>query len=236
MASHFGVIGDIHGNFEALARIITRHPDIPFWLCVGDVASASGAYPQPDAPFYFIQGNNESFDRLAAFRSGAESVPNLHFVPNGTAVTTEGLKVAGLGGTFAPTWYETPAESLPVKGKDDKRRHFVRTEVEAAKLLRKVDVLLTHEAPKAFWVDLPSSSSPGRKWRRDVGKEAITEVADALRPRLHCFGHHHTYAHFDRNGIPTVCVDRVNRSYLIVDAQTFAWTVHDTESGEPRQS
>jgi Icc-related predicted phosphoesterase len=228
VAQQFGIIGDVHGNFEALNRILTRHAEIPFWLCVGDLATSAGAYPEPAAPLYFIQGNNESFDRLAGFRSGAESVPNLHFIPNGTAITVSNVKVAGVGGTFAPTWYGTPAASLPVKGKDDKRRHFVREEVNAAKRLRNVDVLLTHEAPKPFWIDLPSSTTPTRKWRRDVGKEAITELADAIRPRLHCFGHHHTHAEFDREGIRTVCVDRVNRSYLLVDVGTFTWSVHPT--------
>jgi Icc-related predicted phosphoesterase len=224
----FGIIGDVHGNFDALARILDRHPDIPFWLCVGDLASQAGAYPAPRKPLYFIQGNNESFDRLAALRAGTESMPNLHFIANGTAVTIGDVTVAGVGGTFAPTWYDTPPAALPVKGKDDKRRHFVREEVEAAKRLRRVDVLLTHEGPKPFWMDLPTSASPSRKWRRDVGKEPIAEVADATKPKLHCFGHHHTHASYDRQGIPTVCVDRVNRSYLLVDTGTFAWSLHQT--------
>ncbi len=86
MSARFGVIGDVHGNFDALTRIIGRHPDIPFWLCVGDVANQAGEYPRPAAPFYFIQGNNESFDRLAALRAGTETIPNLHFIPNGTVV------------------------------------------------------------------------------------------------------------------------------------------------------
>jgi uncharacterized protein len=224
----FGIIGDIHGNFDALRRILARHEDVPFWVCVGDVGSVTGAYPAPAAPFYFVQGNNESFDRLAALRTGAESVPHLHFIPNGTAITLGDIKIAGVGGTFAPTWYDTPAASLPVRGKDDKRRHFVREEVEAAKQLRNVDLLLTHEAPKPFWIDLPSSTSPTRKWRRDVGKEAITELADAIQPRLHCFGHHHTFANFERAGVPTICVDRVSRSYLLVDADTFTWNRQPT--------
>jgi Icc-related predicted phosphoesterase len=222
------VLGDVHGNFDAVTRILARHPEVPFWLCVGDLGSTTGAYPAPPAPLYFVQGNNESFDRLAALRSGAEAIPNLHFIPNGTATAVGGLVVAGVGGTFAPTWYATPASALPVKGKDDKRRHFVREEIEAAKRLQGVDVLLTHEAPTPFWITLPSSTSPTKKWRRDVGKEAITELADSVRPRLHLFGHHHTYADFDRAGIPTICVDRVNRSYLLVDAATMAWTLHDT--------
>jgi uncharacterized protein len=227
-ATRFGIVGDLHGNFAALDRILARHPDVPFWLCVGDVASASGDYPTPAAPLYWIKGNNESFDRIAAFAAGNETVENLHYLPNGTVRRIAPISVAGLGGTFAPTWYDTAAAALPRKGKDDKRRHFVREEVERLKMAGRVDVLLTHEAPKPFWVELPSSHTPARKWRRDVGKAEITEVADALRPRLHCFGHHHVSASFTREGIPTVCVDRVNRSYLLVDAATFAFETHET--------
>jgi Icc-related predicted phosphoesterase len=226
----FGVLGDIHGNFAALDRIIARHGEVPFWLCVGDLASATGAYPQPAAPLYWIKGNNESFDRIAALGQGIEVIPNLHYIPNGTSVSVGALTVAGVGGTFAPTWYDTPAAALPAKPKDDKRRHFVREEIEACKALGGVDVLLTHEAPKPFWIDLPSSAAPAKRWRRDVGKVPIAEVADALQPRLHCFGHHHVHATFTRAGIPTVCVDRVNRSYLLVDTVTCRWAVHPTPS------
>ena len=228
MPFHFGVVGDIHGNFAALDRILSRHPEIPFWLCVGDVASQAGAYPAPAAPLYWIKGNNESFDRIEAMLAGVESVPNLHYLPNGTAVRVGGLNVAGVGGTFAPTWYETPPAQLPHKPKDDKRRHFVREEIEAGKALGHVDVLLTHEAPKPFWINLPSSTAPSKKWRRDVGKAQIADLADALQPRLHCFGHHHVYETFTRAGIPTVCVDRVNRSYLLVDTSTFEWEQRPT--------
>ena len=231
MSSIFGIVGDIHGNFTALDLILRRHPGVPFWLCVGDVASTSGSYPAPAAPLYWIKGNNESFDRIDAFRAGTDRVPNLHYIPNGTVIRLGELTVAGVGGTFAPTWYETPASELPRKPKDDKRRHFVREEIEACQAIGPVDVLLTHEAPKPFWIDLPSSSTPSKRWRRDVGKVAIAALADAVQPRLHCFGHHHVHASFLREGIATVCVDRVNRSYLLVDAATFAWETRPTELG-----
>ena len=224
----FGIVGDIHGNFTALDRVLRRHPEVPFWLCVGDVASTTGAYPTPPAPLYWIKGNNESFDRIDAFVAGRETVANLHYIRNGTAARIGAITVAGVGGTFAPTWYDTAASELPRRPKDDKRRHFVRDEVEACKALGRVDVLLTHEAPKPFWVELPSSTAASKRWRRDVGKVPIAEVADAVQPRLHCFGHHHVQAAFTRAGIPTVCVDRVNRGYLLVNSETFAWAAHAT--------
>ena len=225
MSSLFGILGDIHGNFAAVDTILKRHLEIPFWLCVGDVASASGAYPTPPAPVYFIKGNNENFDVLAAGRLPE----NLHYVPNAEVLRLPGVTVVGVGGTLAPTWYETPAAELPHPKKGtlratelaDKRRHFVREEIDACKTLRGIDVLLTHEAPSPFWIDLPSSSAPSKKWRRDVGKAAISELADALQPRLHVFGHHHVAAESTRRGIATLCADRVNRTYLVVDGSTW---------------
>lgn len=229
----FGALGDIHGNFAALARILERHPELPFWLCVGDVANAAGEYPAPTAPVYFIKGNNENFDAIAA----GDFAPNLHFIPNAEVIRVGGVSVLGLGGTFAPTWYQTRAADLPHPRKGsaratelaDKRRHFVQEEVSACQQREGVDVLLTHEAPSPFWVELPSSTAPTKRWRRDVGKQPIAEAADAVRPRLHLFGHHHTHASFLRAGVPTVCVDRVNRSYLLVDSSTFEWEMRPTE-------
>src|SRR5258706_10570396 len=126
-----GALADIHGNFDAMRRAMDRHPDVPFWLCVGDVASRSGAYPQPPAPMYWIKGNNEDFNRIAAWEEGRDLVPNLHFISNGTARKVGVLTVAGLGGTYAPTWFETIAGKLPHRPSYDKRRHFVREETEA---------------------------------------------------------------------------------------------------------
>lgn len=205
-----GALADVHGNFEAMTRAMTRHAEVPFWLCVGDVASRAGLYPEPVAPMYWIKGNNENFDRIAEWEAGRAAVPNLHFIRNGTAVQAGPLRVAGLGGTFAPTWFDTPAARLPHTPRDDKRRHFVREEAEACGRLRDVDILMTHEAPRPFIV------VGGR--RLDAGKPAINAVLAAMRPRLHLFGHHHRFSETEREGVRSVCIDRVNRSYLLIDA------------------
>ena len=149
--SAIGALADIHGNFDAMRRAIERHPEVPFWLCVGDVASRTGAYPEPPAPVLWIQGNNEDFDRIAAWEAGRDLVANLHFIPNGTSRNVGPLAVAGLGGTFAPTWFDTPASRLPAQDRAMiKRRHFVREEVEACKQMRGIDILMTHEAARPF--------------------------------------------------------------------------------------
>jgi predicted phosphodiesterase len=89
-----GAVADIHGNFEALTAAMDRHPDVPFWLCVGDVTSRTGAYPDPPKPLYWIKGNNENFDRIAAWEAGEAQPRNLHLIRNGTATTVDPLRVA----------------------------------------------------------------------------------------------------------------------------------------------
>ena len=109
---YFGAVGDLHGDFDALDRVMARHPDVAFWVCPGDLAAENGEYPRPRAPLYWIKGNNEDFDFVAAQPAGSGTLPNLHFIPNGVAVRTGGFVLAGLGGTLAPTWYEKPASEL----------------------------------------------------------------------------------------------------------------------------
>jgi Icc-related predicted phosphoesterase len=242
-------------------RAMTRHPEVPLWLCVGDLASRTGVYPEPAAPLYWIKGNNEDFDRIAAWEAGAAAPANLHFIANGTAVDVGPLRVAALGGTFAPTWFGTPAHALPHKKSDDKRRHFVRDEAEACKQMSGIDILLTHEAARPFVVTTGDSAAdeagdasgplpkheaddaaddgfrlrraPVRKPRRiDAGKPAINDVLAAMQPRLHLCGHHHRFAETRREGVPSVCIDRVNRSYLVIDATTLGYTKLDTDTGE----
>jgi hypothetical protein len=227
----FGVVADIHGNFEAMHAAMARHTDVPFWLCVGDLASRAGAYPEPIAPLYWIKGNNDNFDAIESYVNGTLQTPNLHYIPNGTATRIGDLVVAGLGGTYAPSVYETPAASLPRGSgrrakpgelpKDDRRRHFVREEVQACLRLGHADVLLTHEAARPLLVE-PEGAPPGSR-RLFVGKRPINEVLAGLRPRLHLCGHHHRFAAITAEGVPSICVDRISRSYLLVDRDTFEW-------------
>ena len=219
----FGALGDIHGDFASACRVMERHPDVPFWLCVGDLADAEGRYQGLPVPLYWIKGNNEQFDAIEA-----GTLPgNLHYLPNGRSIDLDGLRVAGLGGTFAPSWYDTPAAALPHPRKGsakatelaDKRRHFVREEVEACKALTGVDVLLTHEAPRPYF-----AGSGAR--RNDAGKTAINEVLAAMRPRLHLFGHYHRFTEQSRDGVTSVGLELVGDSYLLIDRRSLEYERH----------
>lgn len=130
--------------------------------------------------------------------------------------------VAGLGGTFAPTWYETRAGDRPHPKKvsakatelADKRRHFVRDEVEACRALADIDIFMTHEAPKPFR-PFPGGRGP------DAGKAQVNEVLAAMQPRLHLFGHHHRFSDQIVEGVRSIGLDLVTRSYLLIDSNAF---------------
>jgi uncharacterized protein len=219
----FGALGDVHGDFDSVRLIMGRHQEIPFWLSVGDIADAEGRYEAFPAPLHFIKGNNEGFDALA----GGQLPANLYYLPNGTLRTVGGVRIAGLGGTFAPSWFDTPASNLPHPRRGtskatelaDKRRHFVREEVDACKEMDRVDVFMSHEAPR-----------PYRVGRMDAGKTPVNEVLASAKPRLHLFGHHHRFSEQDPQGVRSVGLDLVSRSYLIVNSETFAYDVMTTQT------
>lgn len=193
---------------------------------MGDVGTDAGAYPSPSRPFYFIKGNNEEFDVIARLVAGESLGEQLHFVPNGRLLEIDGVRVAGLGGTFAPTWYESAPGDLPFPARparpgsravrDDKRRHFVRAEVEACRALRDVDVFLSHEAPRPYW----AGTGPRRN---DAGKTPVNEVLAAMKPRLHLFGHHHRFTESNRAGVPSIGLPLAADGYLVVDAVHWSW-------------
>jgi uncharacterized protein len=228
----FGALGDIHGDFEAVARIMRLHPEILAWLSVGDVGDDHGEYREAVAPLYWIKGNNEDFSLIDALAHGRVSMTNLHYLPNGTCARVGELSVAALGGTFAPHWYDTAPSALPYPGgslagpdgravRDDKRRHFVRAEVEACERMQGVDVLLTHEAPRPYVLE-------SRRGPFDAGKTPLNEVLVAERPRLHLFGHHHRFTEAVRQQVRSIGLDLVSRSYLLIDSATMMYERLDT--------
>jgi Icc-related predicted phosphoesterase len=217
-----GACGDIHGDFPSVRRIMERHPEVPFWLCVGDVATADGRYEPFPVPLHWIKGNNENFDAVAA----GDLPAGLNYLPNGQLLHLGGLRIVGLGGTFAPTVYQIPADQLPHPRKStpkatelaDRRRHFVRGEVEACQAAGPIDIFLSHEAPRPFRVNRGI----------DAGKTPVNEVLAALKPRLHLFGHHHRFTESTVSGVPSVCLDLVGVSYLLIDPSTLEYQQHSS--------
>ncbi len=229
-----GALGDVHGDFASVGRLMTRHPEVGVWVSVGDLGDGEGRYVSPPAPLHWIKGNNDNLGFVADLASGRRTVANLVYMPNGIPFRVGPIRVVGLGGTFAPTWYERSPSDLPQPrlhregrdgfppmARDDKRRHFLRIEVEACKRLSGIDLFLSHEAARPFHMDV-------RGRRQDVGKTAINEVLAAVRPRMHLSGHHHVFDDDVRQGVRSIGLDPVHVSYLLIDVST--WTYERLET------
>ena len=80
------------------------------------------------------------------------------------------------------------------------------------------DVFLSHEAPRPFPL--------GRV--RDAGKTPVNEVLSAMQPRLHLFGHHHEFTDSIRQGVRSIGLDVVTKSYLLIDSDTLRCERVDT--------
>lgn len=210
------VLGDAHAATPDRRQSLFaayRAADADVALQTGDLM-----YYDLPVPTYFIGGNNEDFDVVEALRHGrlqSSDVSNAVLL-HSTVETVEGLRVAGLSGNYAPTQFEKARDQLY----DDRRRHFVREDVERAKRLDDVDVFLAHEAPHG----LPVTEE------YDVGCEHIDDVLAALEPDLCLVGHHHEHAESEFGPTRVVSLAPAWESYYELDPETLSLTRHDTPS------
>jgi hypothetical protein len=192
-----GVIGDIHGNFDALHKIMVSNHGVTHWFQVGDLGGESLSYPVFPSNFFFIRGNHENWDEIEGLTPS--------FIENGEvrSFSSHGqpFKVAVLGGNYSSRFYSSHRRDLP----GPRRRHFVEEEVTG--LLNygeKVDVLLTHEAAQPFF-----------KGSREMGQPIVTQILKKMRPAMHFFGHHHYFGEFSYDGVPSVGLPYGSGSYLL---------------------
>lgn len=173
------VLGDAHASNpdrRSALRSAYAASDADHALQLGDLE-----YYDLPIPTWFVAGNNEDQDVIAALRAGdpPAAVHNVHLLAS-DAVTVEGLRVAGLSGNFAPTRFEKHRAALS----GDRRRHFVRAGVDRAAALEAVDVFLTHEAPHGV---IETASY-------DAGNQHVDRILRAVEPDLCLVGHHHEHA------------------------------------------
>jgi Icc-related predicted phosphoesterase len=208
------VLGDAHASTTDRRQSLFaayRAADADVALQAGDLM-----YYDLPIPTYFIGGNNEDFDIVEALRHGrieSDDVSNAYLL-HSTAETVDGLRVAGLSGNYAPTQFEKSREQLY----DDRRRHFVREDVERAKQLDDVDVFLAHEAPHG----LPVTEE------YDVGCKHIDDILETLEPDLCLVGHHHEHAETQFGPTHVVSLAPAWESYYELDPDSLSLTRHDT--------
>ncbi|WP_101294557.1 metallophosphoesterase family protein [Halegenticoccus soli] len=208
------VLGDAHADDPEKRRALLaayRDAGEAIALQLGDLLH----YEVP-VPTWFIAGNNEDFDAVEALRRGDAALDGGANRPRllaSTAVDLEGVRVAGLSGNYAPTQYDRPRSELS----GDRRRHFTREDVERAKALDDVDVLLVHEAPHGLL-----------SFGYDPGCEPVDELLSALEPALCLVGHYHRHAEATIGGIRVVSLAPAWERYYVLDPATLALERYET--------
>lgn len=206
-------LGDAHAVDQEHRRSLLaayRESDEDVAIQVGDLM-----YYDLPRDTYFIGGNNEDFDVIDALRHGrieSTGVQNVHLLAS-TAATVEGVRIGGLTGNYAPSQYHKPRTQLS----DERRRHFVREDVERAKRLTDVEVFLSHEVPHGTPVEEDY----------DVGCTSIDDILQTLEPDLCLAGHHHEHTESTFGPTRVITLDPVWESYYHLDPDTLELTRYE---------
>ncbi|MGY3567962.1 metallophosphoesterase family protein [Sinomonas sp. RB5] len=207
--ARFAVLGDLHGNVMAarLAAKAMRAAGLQVMLQVGDcgllwpdmgrqkmVRRLDSFMEQSSAQFYWIDGNHDAHPSLRELPLQADGsrrlTDRLTYLPRGLVAEIDGALIGALGGAFSvdAAWRK--------EGKTLWAELEAPTEAEAAQLIenaagRRLDVLLTHDAPAGVTslrgLDLP----PELAARANVTRELLQRTVQALRPRIVLCGHWH---------------------------------------------
>jgi hypothetical protein len=217
-------IGDAHGDFAPLFAAARREPGARALLQVGDLtAGKAGRDLRPDddpatlarlpLPLVWVHGNHEHWEVLGLAapedqgpesradqgpetrdqRLGTHLWPGQDFVVPGT-----GIRVVGLPGNYAPTWYE---RDKPFPG--DRVRHFNAADLAAVGRFRRPAVLLMHEAFRG--------QAPGRLGA--MGVPVLARLVRELQPAVCLTGHHHTLAVAEHGPTLAIALPRAQEGY-----------------------
>lgn len=202
------LLGDIHGSVEALlSGARSAHKSgATLLIQVGDF----GVYPSyfdalceaadlSPIPIYFIDGNHEHYPMVRSWPSSTPTTfgTDLTYIPRGTVLELDGLRVGFLGGAGSIDYAYRTAGGDWFPDDEQIKDH----EVERLVASGPVDVLVTHTPPRSvidqFFDTTPAKAASARRmfgaaldWT-DPSADKVQAAWDALnRPMLYC-GHMH---------------------------------------------
>jgi hypothetical protein len=205
------LVGDLHANTPWLEHVVypaAERLEVGAICQLGDFGYWPGsregfleAAELAPVPLYFLDGNHEHHDALAAHVAHArereclgsfEPVPfggQLHYLPRGARLEWGGVVVGVLGG----------AHSIDRAYRTMGRDWFSDEDISDADVERLAEggscqVLLTHDAPSA--AALPLMLPRDEAWLRELGacelgREKLNDAVDRTRPELVVHGHYH---------------------------------------------
>jgi lariat debranching enzyme len=242
-------VGDVHGRFFRVEEWIdaleqSRGEKVAAVLCVGDVETFAtpddhrrkatkrnmpaefAAYATGERemarPFYFVGGNNESFEELDLMPDGGDLATKVTYLGRAGSRTIEGVRVGYLSGIYAPTRYFRPRVPACNAETNKQAGYFRKEDVDAACAIPGADLLMLHEWPRGIaGVESAVAVVGARGIRRahwpQVGNPYAALLVTRLRPPWVLCGHihvpHAATLYWD-NGATTrvACLDQATRS------------------------
>lgn len=225
-------IGDIHNDIATmnanLAKLAQERVDRPaFWknyiIQLGDYSLCpyKDTLP-PIQPMWFIDGNHDYMPDLVGITQSSPVAKNLTYIPRGTVLMLEGIRVGFLGGgnsldkdSRVPGWSWFPEENI--------------TNDQAYRLLENadkhggLDLLVTHVPPATLLTRLFGIT--------DISpcSYVVEEVWQSLGHPLNISGHlHTTKITLDKEGIVVGIQDIVGLEPVDLtkgDTSKFAWKI-----------
>lgn len=183
-------VGDVHGQFGPLARLVAALPRTLPVVQVGDLAAYPPGRRPPadhwiplDRTVYFVRGNHDYAPPLGALSAPTEVLPGLVYLPAGVHLLG-GLRVGVLGGAES---VDGPARTPGVDWWPDQEG---TTAEELERLLadarhtRGVDLLVTHTPPASVVAAMlgPRLPAPDAPTARRAGAAPPVDLPPAAAP------------------------------------------------------
>lgn len=226
MTKEIIVIGDTHGEFGSLNMFLNKN-NPPIILSVGDFGywprwSVRKWFPESRKPkeipvvksketkIYFCDGNHEDHWSLKKLENN-EIFPNTFYMKRGSTLTLpDGRNVLFMGGAFS---YDKESRELGVDWFPEES--ITTKEIEAIDFSKKIDIVISHTAPKEFKIEEIARKRHGRNTLKetDGSRDFLSYILKRLNPPLWYFGHWHVYATGFDLGCRWTCLDHIISGY-----------------------
>lgn len=219
------VISDSHGDNDNILKWIEKHK-IDAILHCGDIET----FVNFPVPFIFIRGNHEDQEFISQLYTpeSKNKYPQVTHLKVGDVKTLWGIRIAGIGGNYAPTRFLLDRKTNPSRFGQDRRRHYNHEDFKKASKLYNIDIFLTHEACEALGIICQKGWNKGN----NAGRSEIDEVLNEIKPTFHFSGHHHYSRETKTDILHCISLPRpmvggyiidVNEEYGIVDSFFQPW-------------
>lgn len=206
-------IGDIHGNFKALRKIIDNIPseatiiqvgDFGFWPHLKDEWMAAHI----ERPIYFIDGNHDHHPSLYKVEEETELWPNAIFIPRSTVKEIDNFKILFMGGAGSVDykWRMNGMDYFPLL------EEINQINIENVPEDIKIDLIVSHTPPRDVIEEcfdpavLENFFGISRHWK-DKGSILLEDLRKKLGDPLLICGHMHRAVKW--NGVRILGINEV---------------------------